>query len=294
MTMAEKLSAGISVMQARRLLTGLLREEGIESADLDARLLIGAALAIDHTALASQSGRTLSAAEAQAVSALATRRLNREPVARILSRKEFWSQPLRLSPETLVPRPETETVVEAALAALHDQRNEELRIADLGTGSGAILLALLSELPNAVGVGTDRSMGALATARVNAINLHLSQRAAFVACDFSSALRGPFDLLVSNPPYIASGEIGRLQVDVRAYDPHFALDGGADGLAAYRAIAADARRLLGPRGILVVELGAGQLAAVSDVMANAGLVPLGPVRPDIAGIPRALTLAVLS
>jgi len=294
MTMAGTLSAGISVIQARRLLTGLLRGDGIESAELDSRLLIGAALAVDHTTLASQSHRVLSVAEAEAISAFATRRLAREPVARILGRKEFWSLPLRLSPETLVPRPETETVVEAALAALHDRRNDDLRIADLGTGSGAILLALLSELPNAFGVGTDRSMGAIATARINAIDLHLSQRAAFVACDFSSALRGPFDLLVSNPPYIASGEIGRLQVDVRAHDPHFALDGGADGLAAYRAIAADARRLLVPRGILVVELGAGQLAAVSDVMANADLELAGPARCDIAGIPRALTLAVLS
>lgn len=294
MTMAEKLSAGMSVMQARRLLAGLLRENGIESADLDARLLIGAVLAIDHAALASQSDRTLSAAEAQAVSAFATRRLNREPVARIVGRKEFWSLPLRLSPATLVPRPETETVVDASLTALHDRRNETLRIADLGTGSGAILLALLRELPNAFGVGTDRSADAIATARGNATDLGLSDRAVFAACDYSSALAGSFDLIVSNPPYIRSADIEHLPLDVRLHDPRLALDGGVNGLAAYRAIAADARRLLAPRGILVVELGAGQLAAVSDVMANAGLGPVGPVRPDIAGIPRALTLTALS
>jgi release factor glutamine methyltransferase len=294
MTMAEKLSPGLSVTQARRLLVGLLREDGIESADLDARLLIEAALAIDHAALASQSDRILSMAEAHAISVFATRRLDREPVARILGRKEFWSLPFRLSPETLVPRPETETVVEAALAAVHDRRNDALRIADLGTGSGAILLALLHELPHAFGIGTDRSAGALATARANAIALGLSPRTAFATCDYSSALGGSFDLIVSNPPYIETGDIDRLQMDVRGHDPRLALDGGPDGLTAYRAIAADARRLLAAGGILVVELGFGQLAAVSDVMANAGLAPKGPVRADIAGIPRALALAVLS
>ena len=294
MTMAEKLSPGLSVTQARRLLVGLLREDGIESADLDARLLIEAALAIDHAALASQSDRILSTAETQAIGAFATRRLDREPVARILGRKEFWSLPLRLSPETLVPRPETEAVVEAALDAVHDRRNDALRIADLGTGSGAILLALLHELPHAFGIGTDRSTGALTTARANATTLGLSSRAAFTACDYSSALGGSFDLIVSNPPYIETGDIDHLQIDVKGHDPRLALDGGPDGLAAYRAIAADSRRILASRGSLVVELGFGQLAAVSDVMANTGLAPKGPVRADIAGIPRALALAVLS
>lgn len=294
MTMAETLSSGMNVMQARRLLTGLLREDGIKSADLDARLLICAALAIDHTSLASQSDRILSAADAQAVCALATRRLRREPVARILGCKEFWGLRLRLSPETLVPRPETETIVEAALAAMHDRRGHSLRIADLGTGSGAILLALLSELPRAFGVGTDRSADAIATARANASHLHLSQRAVFASCDFSSALGGSFDLLVSNPPYIASGDIHHLQAEVRDHDPRLALDGGADGLAAFRAIAADARRLLAAGGVLVVELGAGQLAAVSGIMANAGLTPAGLARADLAGMPRALTLAISS
>ncbi len=294
MTMAETLSAGMSAMQARRLLAGLLREDGIESADLDARLLICAALAIDHTSLATQTDRILSAVDAKALSALATRRLRREPVARILGGKEFWGLPFRLSADTLVPRPETETVVEAALAAMHDRRDHPLRIADLGTGSGAILLALLRELPRASGIGTDLSAGALATARANAADLQLSDRAMFAACDYSAALRGPFDLLVSNPPYIESGDIDHLQTDVREHDPRLALDGGVDGLAAYRAIAADARRLLSPGGALVVELGAGQLAAVSDIMANAGLTPAAQARADLAGIPRALTLVVAS
>ncbi len=293
-TMAQTLS-GLSVAQARRRVASMLAVNGVtDSTDTDARLLVGAALAADHTALASDPDRTLSADDAKALSALTTRRLNREPIARILGRQEFWSLPLRLSADTLVPRPETETVVEASLAALQDRRNDKLRIADLGTGSGAILLALLRELPNASGVGTDRSANAIRTARDNAIDLGLSDRAVFAACDYSSALGSSFDLIVSNPPYIPSADIDHLQPDVRCHDPRAALDGGADGLSAYRAIAADARRLLAPRGVLVVELGAGQLAAVSGVMANAGLEPAGPARRDILGIPRALTLAVLS
>ncbi|MES1155706.1 MAG: HemK/PrmC family methyltransferase, partial [Pseudorhodoplanes sp.] len=166
--------------------------------------------------------------------------------------------------------------------------------ADLGTGTGAILLALLNELPSAFGIGTDRSLDAIKTARANAFDLDLSQRAVFAVCDFSSALRAPFDLIVSNPPYIASADIAHLQADVRDHDPLLALDGGADGLAAYRAIAADARRLLAPGGKLVLELGAGQLNAVLGIMANEGLVPTGPAKVDLLGIPRALTLAVLS
>src|SRR5262249_20582842 len=155
---------------------------------------------------------------------------------------------------------------EAALDHLRGRKNNALRIADLGTGSGIILLALLSELPNAIGIGTDRSMDALLTARANAADLHLANRAKFAACDFSSALRGPFELLLSNPPYIASGDIDSLQTDVRVHDPRLALDGGEDGLSAYRAIAADARRLLAPGGALVVELGYQQLADVCDIM----------------------------
>jgi release factor glutamine methyltransferase len=149
-------------------------------------------------------------------------------------------------------------------------------------------------LPHTFGIGTDRSTGALVTARRNAVDLGLSPRAAFVACDYSSALAGPFDLVVSNPPYIAGGDIRCLDVDVREHDPHLALDGGADGLVAYRAIAADARRLLATGGLLVIEIGFGQVEAISDIMANAGLSLARPAWPDIAGIPRALTLAILS
>jgi release factor glutamine methyltransferase len=291
-TLAQKL-AGLTMADARRRVASVLLVNGIASEDLDARLLVCAALRVDHTALVSDQARTLSNDDAKALAALTTRRLNREPIARILGQQEFWSMPFRLSPETLVPRRETETVVEAALTAVDRRRNENLRIADIGTGSGAILLALLREMPNAFGVGTDRSMNAIVTARGNAIDLGFTDRAGFAACDYSSALAGSFDLVVSNPPYIPSGDIDHLQMDVKDHDPRLALDGGPDGLAAYRAIAADAARLLAPGGALVVELGAWQLAAVSGVMANAGLAVKGS-RTDLSGMPRALTLTVVS
>jgi release factor glutamine methyltransferase len=161
-----------------------------------------------------------------------------------------------------------------------------LRIADLGTGSGAIVLALLTELPNAFGIGTDTSSGALVIARENARRLG-STRAAFAACDMAAALRGPFDIVVSNPPYIASGDIARLAPEVRDFDPPPALDGGPDGLRFYRAIAAAAPGLLAPGGALIVELGIGQAEPVSVLFAAAGLAPASP-RPDLNGVPRAL------
>ena len=283
------LAPGLSAGAARRALADAFRKAGLDSPDLDARLLVGHALRLDHTALAAAADRTLTSDEAQVIAALMQRRLAREPVARIVGRKEFWGLDLRIRTATLVPRPETETVVEAALAAVDagGPRTQGLRVGDLGTGSGALLVALLSELPQAAGVGTDLSLPALATARENAANLGLLNRTHFVSTSFGAALAGGFDLVVVNPPYIASGDIAALPPEVR-HDPRLALDGGADGLAAYRAIAADARRLLAPTGHLVVELGFGQEAAVTALLHEAGLASL-PARRDLSGIPRALT-----
>ena len=264
------------------------RAAGLATPELDARVLVGHALALDHAALAAQADRALADCEADAVAALAARRLAREPVARIVGAKEFWGLPLAVNAATLVPRPETETVVEAALAAIDagGPRARPLAIADLGTGSGALLLALLHELPNAFGVGTDVSVPALGMARANAEQLALAARARFVACDFGAALAPGFDLVVSNPPYVASGDIAALPPEVR-HDPRLALDGGADGLGCYRAIACEARRLLKPAGHLVLELGAGQAGAVAALLAAATLVP-SPARSDLAGTARAL------
>jgi release factor glutamine methyltransferase len=277
-----------TVAGARRAWAAEFRRRGIESPELDARLLVGHALGLDHAALAAADARPLGAEEESAIAVLARRRLAGEPVARIRGHKEFWSLPLRVDAATLVPRPETETVVEAALAAIDASgpRARALRIADLGTGSGAIILALLSELPNALGVGTDTSPRALAAARDNARRLAL-MRANFVACDVAAALRGPFDIVVSNPPYIASGDIVTLAPEVRDFDPRLALDGGPDGLRLYRVIAATAPALLAPEGALIVELGIGQAEPVAALFAAAGLVS-SPPRPDLNGVPRAL------
>jgi release factor glutamine methyltransferase len=283
---------GLSVDRARRRLAGEFRRRGADAPELDARLLVGHALALDHAALAAQPDRVLAADEADAIAALAARRLVREPVARILGRKEFWGLSLGLDSETLVPRPESETVVEAALAALGGPHDAPLRIVDLGTGSGALLLALLSELPAAYGIGTDVSLAALGRAHANAAALGLAGRAGFVACDYAVALRGPVDLLVSNPPYVAHADIAALQAEVRDFDPRRALDGGPDGLAGYRAIASQARRLLAPDGVLVLELGFGQLPAVRAIFAAAGLAPAGE-RHDLLGVVRALVLRAL-
>jgi len=278
----------LSVAAARRTLTQQFRAAGLDSPELDARILIAHALSLDRAALAAAGARVIAAGERDMIAAFAERRLAHEPVARIVGSKEFWSLRLRIDSTTLVPRPETETVVEAALAAVDagGSRSRALRIADLGTGSGALILALLTELPNAFGIGTDLSIGALGVARDNAAHLQL-RRAAFVACDMGAALGGRYDLIVANPPYIASGDIAALAADVRDFDPRSALDGGADGLDYYRVIAATAPALLRPAGALVVELGAGRAQAVSALFSGAGLEP-EPPRADLDGVPRAL------
>jgi len=281
----------MDVRAMRRQLAQAFRTAGLDAPELDARVLVGHVLGLDHAALAAAADRSLSGDETAAIDALARRRLGGEPVARIVGWKEFWGLPLRLGPATLVPRPETETVVEAALALIDAQglRRQRLRIADLGTGSGALVVALLSELPQAFGVATDISVAALKVARDNCRTLGFGGRAGFVTCEFGAALGGGFDLVVANPPYVRSQDIAGLAIEVRAHDPVLALDGGSDGLAAYAALARDAGRLLRPGGHLVVELGAGMAAEVAALFSAAGLIPLEP-RPDLAGIARALPI----
>jgi release factor glutamine methyltransferase len=253
-------------------------------------MLVGAALGLDLTGVIAAAGRLITADQSIRIEDFARRRLAGEPVARILGRKEFWGLPLKLSAATLVPRPDTETVVELTLEMLRASPHPDrrLHIADIGTGSGAILLALLSELPGAFGVGTDISQAALRTASANAVDLGLNDRAVFVACDYAAALSHGFDLIVSNPPYIRSAEIAGLATEVRDHDPRAALDGGADGLDAYRALIPEAARLLLPGGALIVEAGHGQSGPIEGLMNAAGLTHERPAKADLAGIRRAV------
>jgi release factor glutamine methyltransferase len=282
--------ANQTIETARRALAARLKSAANDSAELDARLLIGHALGLDLTGLITAAQRQLTTDESSRLEEFTTRRLAGEPIARILGEKEFWGLSLRLSPATLVPRPDTETVVELALELLRagGDLTRPLRIADLGTGTGAILLALLSELPAAEGFGTDISEAALQTAAANAARAGLSARTTFIACDYARGLPGSFDLIVSNPPYIRSDDIACLAAEVRNHDPLAALDGGADGLDAYRALIPQAARLLAPGAALVVEAGAGQSGPIQDLMTAAGLTPATPPKADLAGIPRAV------
>ena len=261
-----------------------LKAAGIEAPLREARLLLGHAAALPQSTLIGWPERAVDAESAGRFETLLARRLAHEPVSRILGRREFWSLDFAVTADTLDPRPDTETLVEAVLAQLPDRR-APLRLADFGTGSGCILLALLSELPNAWGIGLDRSESAAGIAKANAAVLGLAQRAAFAVGDWGAALTGSVDLVVSNPPYIPSATIARLDPEVRHYDPHAALDGGADGLDAYRRLLPDAARLLCPGGIAALEIGVGQAAGVVSLCQEVGLQTLA-IRADLAGIER--------
>jgi release factor glutamine methyltransferase len=281
----------MTVGALRRDASARLAKAGIGSAALEARLLLARALAIEETAVLALADAEVEPAKRARLEALVQRRVKGEPLARILGRKEFWSSAFALGPETLVPRPESETVVEAALAALPD-RTAALKVLDLGTGTGVLLAAILLERTAAFGVGVDRSERALQVAQENLRALGLAGRAGLVCGDWSAAIAGRFDLIVANPPYIAQSEFDRLPAEVREHDPRLALDGGRDGLDAYRVILPDLPRLLAPAGIAVLELGQGQEAAVGALARTARLSARGPARRDLLGIPRALVIGM--
>jgi release factor glutamine methyltransferase len=218
---------------------------------------------------------------------MVVRREAREPLALILGRREFWGLEFAVSPATLIPRPESETLIEAAIAAFLHRPPPRL-ILDLGTGTGCLLLAASSEFPGAFGIGVDRSPAAAALAARNAASLRLADRASFVCGDWADALDGRFDLVLCNPPYIRSGDLGNLMPEVACHEPRSALDGGADGFAAWRCLLPALPRLLTPGAIAVLELGAGQAETAAELALQAGLA--GDLRPDLMGIPRALVL----
>lgn len=265
----------------------LLAEARIEAPEREARHLLKAVFRLADIDLIARPDVAVSPAEAAKLLALAARRAAGEPLARLVGRREFWSLDFALAPETLVPRPETETLVEAALALFPD-RMAELRVLDLGTGTGALLAAFLSERPHAFGIGIDLSEGAARQARANLAALGLGERSAIIVGDWAAAVKWGFDLVLSNPPYISRDEIAALDIEVRAHDPLLALDGGADGLEAYRTIARALPGLLREGGRAVLELGIGQEADVARLLGEVGLPPDGPARHDLAGVARAI------
>lgn len=266
-----------------------LAAAGVESSRLDARVLLAHVLGVASGAVPMLRDRSLDDGQHRHFEELLARRASREPVAYLVGAREFWSLSFAVDRHTLIPRPDSETLVAAALA-LHADRDARLRVLDLGTGSGCLLLAILSERPNAWGVGVDRDPAAVRLAQRNAAALGLAQHACFLAGDWSTPLNGPFDLIVSNPPYIRSGDIADLAQDVRAFEPRAALDGGPDGLAAYRALSASLARLLAPSGAVMVETGAGQAIEIEGIFRDHGW-RLTAVHNDLAGHARCLAFA---
>jgi release factor glutamine methyltransferase len=265
--------------------TKILRDAGVDSPRAEARLLLAHALNLEPASLVA---RAHDHADAPTLDALIARRVAREPMAYILGTREFWGMPFRVTPATLIPRPDSETLIEAALAHVGD-RARPLRVLDLGTGSGCLLCAALSELPNARGIGIDSSEAALEVARANAAVLGLADRATFRVGDWLSGIADDFDLVLANPPYVADRDIAGLAPEL-AHEPRSALAAGDDGLAAYRAILPALAQHLRPSGVAVLELGAGQAEPVGALATEADL-RLVALRHDLAGIPRAIVVA---
>jgi release factor glutamine methyltransferase len=265
-----------------------LRGAAIEAPRLEARRLLAHVLGTTEEALLRDPRAPVPADKAAQFAGLLARRVAHEPFAYLIGHVGFWTLELEVSPATLIPRADSESLIEAALEACPD-KGAALNVIDLGTGTGALLLALLSELPAASGVGVDLKPEAAALAARNAARLGLADRACFLAGDWAAALSGRFDLLLCNPPYIETVAIPALMPEVARHEPASALDGGADGLSAYRHIIADLPRLLAPRGVAVLELGQGQQAAVEALARAVGLMPAA-CRADLGGVPRALVL----
>lgn len=281
--------AGITYDALMRDCAVALTAAGIDNTRLEARLLMSRASGLSIEELISHGRDEATTVTVDGMQSLTARRIKREPMAYILGEREFWGLTFKVTSDVLVPRPDSETLIEAATALFPDRRRS-LRLLDLGVGSGCLLLTLLREFPNAEGVGFEISPPARAVAEENARALGVERRTRFVTgdwnrADWTTSLGGPFDLVVSNPPYIASAEIGRLMPEVARYEPRGALDGGADGLDAYRQIAAGARKLITSEGWLLVEVGEGQAIDISAIFSAAGWTPGKPWK-DLAGVDR--------
>ncbi len=260
---------------------------GIETSRLDARVLISHVLRTEPSQLFTRSNDPIDFASKEKICALVERRLAKEPVSRIIGKRDFWGLTFELNADILDPRPDTETVVAAVLQLKTEFGDRPVRILDLGTGSGCILLALLHEWPAATGTGADISVGAVAAATSNARNLRLDDRATFVVSDWAECINKEFDIVVCNPPYIAENDRRALPEDVERYDPSIALFGGPDGLSAYRDLISAVRRVVKPNGFLALELGATQADAVGKMLPPAGFKSYKCHR-DLAGVERCI------
>lgn len=259
-----------------------LERRGVEGAKRDARTLLLAASGLTHAELVRDPLAPLSAQARRKLCDFARRRAARQPVARIIGTRGFWTLDLNIAPGVFDPRADTETLVELALGQLRERRDRDLAILDLGAGSGAIACALLSEFRNARALAVDLSAHACAIAKANFARCGLTERANVLRGRWADAINAAFDLVVSNPPYIPSKEISNLAPEVTLHDPELALDGGADGLACYRQIAGDLGRLLKPHGLALLEVGAGQARDVSALLVAQSL-EIAEIGCDIAG-----------
>jgi release factor glutamine methyltransferase len=287
--MGEFGTLGLSLRKAHAAAARLLREGKVDTPELDARLLLCHATGLSHETYVAGREHALEPDAVARFGAYVERRLAGEPVSRIIGLREFYGRPFRIDASTLDPRPDTETLIEAALALVDRQslRGMPLKLLDLGSGSGCILITLLAELPAASGVGIDLSLPALKRARANAQALGVADRASFSISDWLGGVDGAFDLVVANPPYLSAADMAGVGTEVRDHDPRSALDGGPDGLSAYRRIAPHLRRVLRPGGLVLLEIGPGQADAVPRLLAGAGLTVEGQwLWQDLAGRPR--------
>lgn len=269
--------------------TRRLEEAGVPGARREAQLLLAHALDSGLGTILAYPERTAALDQAAAFDDLIAARAARQPISRILGQREFWSLPFRVAPAVLDPRPDSETLIQAVLDQRPD-RDIPLRVLDLGTGSGCLLLALLSEYPSATGLGLERDPEAAAVARANAAALGLAGRAEIREADWQAGLTETFDVILCNPPYIPSADIPALAPEVVRHDPPGALDGGADGLDAYRALAPQLPQWLVPGGLAAFEVGQGQAEAVAALLSRSGLRTPPPLC-DLAGIPRCVLAA---
>jgi len=259
---------------------------GIEDPMAEARILVGGIMGLTRTDFITKAEDHIPLAQEIEINAASGRRVRGEPVYRILGKRGFYGLELKISKDTLDPRPDTEVLVDLVLDLVKDRKSEPFEILDLGIGTGAICLALLANLPQARGTGTDLAHGALDTAAQNAEMNGLAERFLTIRSDWFENLSGPYDVIVSNPPYIRSDVVPTLDREVRDHDPVLALDGGADGLVAYRAIAAGAATFLKPDGIVAVESGFDQKIAIRKIFENAGFEEIAAAK-DLAGNDRA-------